>query len=257
MNKVFLFFFALCLGIVVTNSSCKKGQTIGALKNIDSTPFPVFDTFNLPTSKYFFYAKFDGKYRVWQDSMRSKWDTITKLPGDAPWDERLSYKRNIYYNFANIEQLFWCGDDSTKSYMENNSYFVRPGDPFERLDLYFYDCVDLFDTNDVNWPMNELSVFNQGANPFTDPEYARNGVRIVYTDSLLQKWETKVGSGQLNDTYFRITDFYPRNIATDTLDTFGLYIVEGEFAGRLFYGNQEKTLLDAHFRARLIPETPF
>jgi hypothetical protein len=80
---------------------------------------------------------------------------------------------------------------------------------------------------------------------------------LVYTDAERTKWETRAGSGQLLDSYLRISDFYPRDIANDTLDTLHMYIIEGEFAGRLFNGTRELPVTEAKFRARLIPQTTY
>ncbi|MEZ4721857.1 MAG: hypothetical protein R2813_08290 [Flavobacteriales bacterium] len=252
----FLASFSLCL--VIATSSCKRGNTLGAVGYPDTTDFPVYDTFDFPTSKYFFYGRFDGQYLLWQDSLRSKWDTARKTPnGEDLWEDWDDYEENIYYNFTNIEVAKECGIDSTSSYLQNITYFIRPHDASERIEIYFYDCVDLKDTTSAFWPNNELSVFMKGANPFTDTAYMRNGVRVVYVDQNLDKWETKVGSGQLNDTYFRITEFVPRKLAIDTLDTFGLYIVGGEFEGKLYNNGREKEVLGAKFRARLIPVDPY
>lgn len=257
MKKYALFFAFGLIAFAITQTSCERGQTIGAVGFPDTNDIPTFDTFNFPTAKYYFYGKFDGNYKMWQDSMRSKWDTLSRFGPEEKWIDRTPYLDNIYYNFTNVDIVAECGADSQSSYVEALTYFIRPGDPHERLEIYFYDCVDLADTNDANWPNNELSVFQSGANPFTSPEYGRNGVKVKYVDDQLRTWQTKDGSGQLNDTYFRITDFYPRNLATDTLDTFALYIIEGEFAGRLYYGSQTKTVLDAKFKARIIPRDPF
>lgn len=257
MKKLLIFLSLFAVALVISTSSCKRGQSIVAVGYPDTADFPVFDTFDFPTAKYYFYGKFDGKYKMWQDAERSKWDTITRFGPEPKWSDRTEYLDNIYFNFTNIKEVAECGPDSNDSYLENKTYFIRPEDPYQRLEIYFYDCVDLLDTNNINWPNNELSVFLNGANPFTNIEYGRNGVRVVYVDENLDKWETLEGSGQTIDTYFRITDFYPRNLLTDTLDTFGMYIVEGEFAGRLYNGTKEKTVLDAKFKTRVIPREPF
>ena len=78
----------------------------------------------------------------------------------------------------------------------------------------------------------------------------------MYTDANRVRWVTKAGSGQLVDSYIRITDLIKRDITSDTLDTLGMYIVEGEFAGRLFNGNQNIPITEAKFRARLVPREP-
>ena len=91
------------------------------------------------------------------------------------------------------------------------------------------------------------------AQPFTNTNFGRRGARLVYTDADRTRWESRDGSGQLNDTYLRITNLIKRNIATDTLDTLGMYIIEGEFAGRLYNGGQNIPITEAQFRARLVP----
>jgi len=78
-------------------------------------------------------------------------------------------------------------------------------------------------------------------------------VKIKYIDENLETWETKDGSGQLQDSYFRVTEFYLNDTAADPLDTFALFVLKGEIAGRLFNGTQEKTVIDAEFNVRLVP----
>src|SRR5262245_22728803 len=85
-------------------SSCKKGATIGAVGIPFDGEQPVFDTLLPPTSPYYFYGKFDGKFLMWQDQLRSKWDTATRVADpdnpDAPWEDWDPYKDNIYFNFC-------------------------------------------------------------------------------------------------------------------------------------------------------------
>lgn len=258
MSKYLWIFVTAFFVLGVFASSCKKGTTIGAVSNPGDGDRPVFDTLLPPTSKYFFVGKFDGKFFMWEDGLRSKWDTATRQPGpgndpDDPWDTWPAYSDNIYYNFCEEGIVGPCRYDSANHFYAHRTRFIRPDFPERRLDIYFYACIDTADTNDPNYPSNELSVIHQIANPFTNEKFGRDGVQIVYTDENRDQWVTDPGSGQPHDTYFRITDFYPRDVLTDTLDTFGMYIVEGEFAGRLFHGIQEKVVTEAKFRARLIP----
>ena len=257
MNKLFLFLTIFTFALAITFSSCKRGQSILAVGHADTAAFPVPDTFNGPTSKYYFYGKCDGNYKMWQNEERSAWDTVKRFGTEDKYWDNDEYLDNIYFNFTEMEDLGECGPDSQSNFLVSRSYFIRPGDPYERLEVYFYDCVNLTDTNNINWPNNPLSVFLNGANPFSSPAYGRNGVKVVYVDKDLERWETKAGSGQLLDTYFRVTDFYENDTIANPLDTFALYIVEGEFAGRLYNGDKEKTVLDAKFRMRVIPREFF
>ena len=249
MKSLSIFFSVFVLALAISTSSCKRGNSILVVQDEDTIPIPPFDTFNFPTSEYYFYGKMDGEYTMWQNAKRSKWDTITRFPNDPT----IEYTKNIYYNFAEYDVIGECGKDSTDDFIEHYSYFIRPGDPFQRIEIYFYDCIDLGDTTSAFWPNNLLSPIRFGANPFTSPEYGRPGVKIKYIDENLETWETKDGSGQLQDSYFRVTEFYLNDTAADPLDTFALFVLKGEFAGRLFNGTQEKTVIDAEFNLRLVP----
>jgi len=259
MNNKITSIVAIAIALGIYSSSCKKGATIGAVGYPMTDKYEEFDTFNFPTKRYYFYGKFDGVFRLWQDSTRSKWDTITRDPFGQPeetvWSEWPVYTDNIYYNFCSQREVSDCRYDSSNSYYEHKTRFIRPDFPDERIEVNFYNCVDLTDTNNIDYPFNERGLVMVGANPFTDIPFGRFGAQVVYRDPNGDRWKTKAGSGQLDDTYIRITDYFARDIATDTLDTFGLYVVEGEFAGRLFKenGTEEKIVTEAKFRARLIP----
>ncbi|GAB5539227.1 MAG: hypothetical protein Salg2KO_13300 [Salibacteraceae bacterium] len=253
MNKFSIFLSVFTISLVVSLNSCKRGNSILVVDQVDSTQIVPFDTFNFPTEEYFFYGKMDGDYVMWQNGKRSKWDTTTVFPNNPG----VEYTKNIYYNFTELDVVDDCGPDSVFDFVEHYSYFIRPGDPFQRLEIYFYDCIDPNDVDNPYFPLNFLSAIQMGANPFSSPEYGRKGVKVRYIDENLETWETRDGSGQLADTYFRITDFQMRDIAVDTLDTFALYSVGGEFAGRLFNGTEEKTIIDAKFNVRLVPREPF
>ncbi len=257
MRKIALYFGLFLASASITVSSCKRGNSVLTVGHPDDGQFPVFDTFDFPTSRYFFYGKFDEGYKLWQNAERSKWDTITRFGTDEKWTDRDEYFDNIYYNFTNLEEVMECGPDSNDSYLGCESYFIRPENPYQRLEILFYDCIDLTDTTNLNWPNNQLSLFRKGANPFTSPEYGRNGIKVRYIDENLETWETQDGSGQLLDTYFRVTDSYLNDTMANPTDTFALYIVEGEFAGRLYNGSESRTVLDAKFRVRAIPRGTF
>ena len=258
MKKFALYIGVFVVASVITVTSCKRGNSILVVDNPSTADFPVFDTFNFPTSRYYFYGKFDGNYTMWQNAERSKWDTATRIgPEGEQWIDWDEYDENIYYNFTELNGLYDCGPDSNSTFYACESYFIRPENPYDRLEIFFYDCIDTADTNNPLFPNNIFDLFVLGANPFSSPDYTRKGVKVKYIDENLEAWETKDGSGQLDDTYFRITDFYPNDTNANPTDTFALHIVEGEFAGRLFNGTESITVLDAKFRVRVIPREPF
>ncbi|GAB4374685.1 MAG: hypothetical protein Kow0075_00550 [Salibacteraceae bacterium] len=247
--------------VALLSVSCNRGITVGTVADVDTNGLPSFDTFDFPTSKYYFYGKFDGRFILWQDGMRSKWDTTMRIPDpnnpDLPYNQWPAYTKNIYINVPSQRIVSPCRYDSSSSFIERRTRFIRPEFPDMRMDIYFYGCVDMNDTNNAYYPNNQLSAFKKIANPFTDIEYGRDGVRLVYTDQNRVQWSTEPGSGQLNDTYFRLTDFYKNNLVSgtaDTLDTVALYIVEGEFAGRLFSRLGEMVVTEAKFKARVVPD---
>lgn len=257
MKKVIAILPVIVIALGIMTSSCKKGNTIGAVGYPMEGEFPVFDTLFPPTAKYFFYGKFDGRYLMWQDSLRSKWDTIsrdtTMAANGTMWQDLPLYTQNVYYNFCDELEAQPCATDSSVSFYQHHTEFIRPiQHPEMRMHLYFYDCIDTADSN-VWHPFNSADVIQMGANPFTDLDFTRPGVRVEFVDENRERWSTRAGSGQLLDSYFRVTDFYMRDTAVDTLDTFALFVVEGEFAGRLFNSGQEKIVTEAKFRARLIP----
>ncbi len=257
MKKIALYLSFFVLAAMVTMSSCKRGNSILTVGSPTDKDFTVFDTLDLPTSRYYFYGKFDGQYKMWQNDERSKWDTATRIgPEGEEWTDWDEYFDNIYYNFTETEEAYECGPDSNSSFLACESYFIRPEDPYQRLEIFFFDCIDLADTTNPFWPDNQLDLFNMGANPFSSPVYARNGIKVKYIDENLEIWETQDGSGQLIDNYFRVTNTYLNDTNANPTDTFALYIVEGEFAGRLYNGEESRTVLDAKFRVRVLPREP-
>ncbi len=257
MNRILV---ALVIGFAAAGlilSSCTKNSTVGAVGYPMEGDFPVFDTFVAPETKYYFYGLFDGSYTTWSDSMRSTWDTATRrcdLP-DQVWTTCDPYNLNIYYNFT--DEGFTgdtCAFDTLVELYYHNSRFIRPEFPDQRIDIFFYDCVDFTDATDPNFPANNLTLLREGAYPFSNPEYGRNGVEVVYTDEFRDQWKTEPGSGNSLDTYFRLTSLEAKPL-TDTNDSFALLIGEGEFAGRLFNeeNGMEKIVKDAKFRVRLVP----
>ena len=255
---------------LITATSCKKGATLGIMGFEDTVPPILFDTFTIPTCDYFFYGKFNGHYRSWCDNERSLWDTATRVynPFDpnhdtnrwVTWDP---YDENIYYNFCDQEIGDYCPDSVTNLFT-HTTRFIRPENPEDRLQLSFFKCVDVttdMDTIDEFDPRHGEQVtklfIDEVANPFSSSNYFRYGAQLAFTDEDRNVWATKEGSGQLRDTYIRITDFYPRDFKTDTLDTFAMYIVEGDFAGRLYNGRHEITVTEAKFRARVVPQVDF
>lgn len=218
----------------VMANSCKKGATLGSTGHPFDGPHPTFDTLVPPSAKYYFYGKFDGHFLAWEDSLRSKWDTT-----------------NAYYNFCDQSLMGPCGCDPENSFYELHTHFIRPAFADRRLDIFFYDCVDLDDIEDPY----HVSAVKEIANPFADIQSCRNGVQVVYTDENRVVWSTDPGSGQLDDTYFRVTDFYQRDLSIPTTDTFALYVVEGTFSGRLFNSEKEEMVVtEARFRARLVKD---
>lgn len=260
MNKLFAIAAVGFIALGVMTSSCKKGNTVGAVGYPMDGDFPVFDTLYPPTSKYFFYGKFDGSFVTWQDSLRSKWDTATRdsslaLPGEQ-WINWPNYTKNIYYNFCDESEVDTCDKDGDIMLFQHHTEFIRPIEhPEMRMHIYFYDCIDTTIDNKYA-PFNQADVIQMGANPFTDVDFGRSGVKVEFIDQNRKRWTTRAGSGQPWDTYFRVTDFYERDVLTDTLDTFAFFIVEGEFAGRLYNGVDEKVVTEAKFRARLVPREP-
>lgn len=267
VNRIIPFAFASILAVNALISSCNRGNTIGAVGFDDPDGLETFDTFNLPTADFYFYGKFDGGFKVWQDGLRSKWDTATRINNtgipNAPWSEWGVYTENIYQNIPEENGDLPCINDSNNIWFEQVSRFLIPGVPEERMEIFFYDCLPHLDTINESMPFHGEILTNLGwtdygvAQPFTNTEFGRRGVRLVYTDNQRNRWETKAGSGQTIDSYFRIHDFYERIVNTDTLDTLHMYIVEGEFAGRLYNGIREIPVTEARFRARLIPQVTY
>jgi len=269
MKNKLSFFVATLFVAGILSSSCERGTTLGAVGYPDPNDPLTFDTFNVPTADFFFYGKFDGQYRVWEDGKRSKWDTITKLdPNDENfpnWMTWPNYEENIYRNIprTNLAEMLPCINDSDNIWFDHTTRFLRPEIPDERIEISFFNCIEEYDTIPVNLPFNEeivtyLGIADYGvAIPFTNTEYGRRGVQVKYIDSNRDVWTTKEGSGQLVDSYFRLLDFYPRVVDQDTLDTLAMYIIEGEFAGRLFNGNEVLPITEGKFRARLVPRENF
>jgi hypothetical protein len=269
-NLAFVAVMALLSGVVI--SSCDRGVSEGVFGKPMEDPYPVFDTFNLPTANYFFYGKFDGHFKKWQDGRRSRWDTITrKNPNDPDfpdWAQWPVYTDNIYRNIPEQYNEDPCISDSGNIWFEHITRFIRPDIPEDRIEIFFYDCVSEEDYDTIGaqpgyhpevitWlDMFKSAEGNGISQPFTSTSYGRRGAKVVYTDADRTKWTTESGSGQLNDTYLRITNFEKRNIVTDTLDTLGMYIVEGEFEGRLYNGDRNIPITEAKFRARLVPREP-
>jgi len=262
MKKNLAFLAVATLILALSSSSCKRGNTQGSFFDPMDGEHPVFDTFQFPVADYYFYGKFDGHYMKWQDGYRSKWDTarrIDPLNGD-PYDQWPINNTNYYANFCEQEVLSECRYDSSGSYHRHMTEFIRPDYPEQRVEIYLYKCLGMFDTipeyQTTSTYYNGEIITNldiqTGAWPFTDETYGRIGAQLVYVDSLRNRWSTKSGSGQLLDSYFRITDFYKREVETDTMDTFAMYIVEGEFAGRLFNGGDQLPVTESKFRARLV-----
>jgi len=84
MKSKIPFFVAALFVAGLFSTSCERGTSLGAVGYPDPNDPLSFDTFNVPTADFFFYGKFDGKFRVWEDGRRSKWDTITRLdPNDV------------------------------------------------------------------------------------------------------------------------------------------------------------------------------
>ncbi|MEX2595734.1 MAG: hypothetical protein WEC59_02305, partial [Salibacteraceae bacterium] len=193
-------------------------------------------------SDFYFYGKFDGRFIKWEDDRFAKWDT-----------------NFVYRNIPEENGDLPCINDSSNIWFEQVTRFIRPGIPEHRIEIFMYECIEYYDTILANPPfydeiLTNLSLLDRGtAQPFSATNYGRTGFKVVYTDGERNKWETKSGSGQLNDTYLRVTDFYPRDVTLDTLDTLGMFIIEGEFAGRLYNGNNEIPVTESKFRGRLVP----
>lgn len=265
-------YIAVLLFVVslVSATSCKKGATLGVVGFEDTVPPVLFDTFPIPTCDYFFYGKFNGHFRTWCNAERSLWDSATRVydPFDlgqdsTKWNTWDAYDENIYYNFCEQEIGDFCPDSVTNVFT-HTTRFIRPNNPEDRIELSFFKCVDVttdMDTIPEFDPRHGEQVtklfLEEVANPFSNSGYYRYGAQLKFTDSDRTEWTTKEGSGQLRDTYIRITDFYPRAFKTDTLDTFAMYIAEGEFAGRLYNGRKEMVVTEAKFRARVVPQVTF
>ncbi len=267
LNHILPLAIIATLATAVVFSSCNRGNTVGAVGFDDEDGLETFDTFRFPLADFYFYGKFDGGFKMWQDGWRSKWDTVSRvnntgIPG-APWSEWGVYDENIYLNIPEENGDLPCINDSSSIWFEQVTRFLRPDIPEERIEIFFYECREELDTISEVMPFHDDVVTNINwedygvAQPFTNTEFGRRGVRLVYTDAERNKWETRAGSGQLLDSYLRISDFYPRVVNTDTLDTLHMYVVEGEFAGRLYNGSRELPVTEAKFRARLIPQTTY
>lgn len=256
MNRFIAIATVLFMAAGLTFSACKKNSTIGAVGYPMDGDFPVFDTFNVPEAKYYFYGLFDGDYMVWADSARSKWDTATRfcIDPEAAWTSCPKYNLNVYFNFTEEGTARdTCALDTFSELYYHRTRFLRPEFADERIDIYMYDCVNFLDATNPNFPLNGLSVLNVGAYPFSNVEYGRNGAEVVYTDAFRDEWRTRPGSGNTLDTYFRLTSLDIKPVA-DTSDSFAVLIGEGEFAGRLFREDgMEKIVKDAKFRVRLVP----
>lgn len=263
MQKTISIAVTAVFALAMFSTSCKRGTTEGTMAFPFESGFPEFDTFDFPTAEFYFYGKFDGKYKLWQDGMRSKWDTATRFDPDpdneTDWSEWPAYNDNIYRNIPEQNYELPCINDSDNVWFEHQTRFLRPGILDNRMEIFFYECIDSLDTIPAYFPFNDaiptsLSLADYGkALPFTSTEYGRRGVKLIYTDANRDKWTTDDGSGQLIDTYFRLTDFYPRDVTQDTLDTLAMYIIEGEFSGMLYNGARQMPLTEAKFRARLVP----
>jgi hypothetical protein len=249
-------------------SSCERGVTEGVFGHPMEDPYPHFDTFEFPTANYYFFGKFDGHFKKWQDGVRSKWDTITRKdlndPDNPNWSSWPLYTANIYRNIPEQYNELPCVNDSDNVWFEHITRFIRPEIPSERVEIFFYDCVNEADFDTIPAlggfhpeVVTYVDFLNkQVAQPFSNYQFGRRGAKLIYTDAERTKWETKEGSGQLEDSYIRITNLIKRNVTQDTLDTLGMYIIEGEFAGRLYNGGRNIPVTEAKFRARLVPREP-
>jgi len=269
MNNRISFIVAAFFIAGMFSTSCERGTTLGAVGYPDPNDPLSFDTFNVSTADFFFYGKFEGQFRVWEDGKRSKWDTITRLdindPNATTWSLWPAYSENIYRNIprTNLAEMLPCINDSDNIWFDHTTRFLRPEIPNERIEISFFDCIEEYDTIPANLPFNDnivtyLGIADYGtAIPFTNTEYGRRGVQLKYVDENRDVWTTKTGSGQLVDSYFRLNEFYPRIVSQDTLDTLAMHIIEGEFAGRLYNGSRELPITEAKFRARLVPRSNF
>lgn len=255
MNKSI---YILAIGLVLSSfafTACEKGSTIGSVGRENPYPIVPFDTFVPPSAVYFFWGVFDGHFRTWEEGRRSTWDTITRI-GDPP----VPYVDNIYVNVCNEGPTIECpyGDEDyldEELFYKHQSRFIRPEIPDERIEINFYQCANFVDTPSVNFVFDSLDIINLGAWPFSDTARGEWGAQVVYIDKNRDRWITRGGSGNTTDSYFRLTDLYPRN-NSDTTDTFARFVIEGEFAGRLFNGGNEIAITNSKFRAKLVARNP-
>jgi hypothetical protein len=127
--------------------------------------------------------------------------------------------------------------------------------PGERIEINFYQCANFVDTPSVNFVYDSLDLVRLGAWPFSNLERGEWGAEIVYIDKNRDRWSTQSGSGNTTDSYFRLTDLYPRS-NPDTTDTFARFVIEGEFAGRIYNGGNEIAITNSKFRAKLVARKP-
>jgi hypothetical protein len=262
MNKSLSYITLAFMLVGIAFSSCKKGNTIGSIGFEDTVDIVPFDTFVMPNANYFFWGVFDGHFKKWEHDKRSEWDTITRfpLPGQEndPWSTWPLYTDNIYTNVCNDGVFADCpiSDDKDDEFYKFQTRFIRTDFPEERIAINFYSCVNVVDTFTSQY-FTEFpeSVLTEGAWPFSNLERGEWGAEVVFTDDQRRVWRTESGSGKATDSYLRITDFYPKS-ATDTLDTFATWVIEGEFAGRIYNGANQIAVTIAKFRARMLAANP-
>jgi hypothetical protein len=264
MNKSI---YILAIGLVLSAfafTACEKGSTIGSIGRENPYPIVEFDTFVPPSAVYYFWGVFDGHFRTWEDGIRSDWDTATRKPlvgmEDDPWDTWPVCTDNIYVNVCNEGPTIECpyGDEDyldEELFYKHQSRFIRPEIPGERIEINFYQCANFVDTPSVNFVYDSLDLVRLGAWPFSNLERGEWGAEIVYIDKNRDRWSTQSGSGNTTDSYFRLTDLYPRS-NPDTTDTFARFVIEGEFAGRIYNGGNEIAITNSKFRAKLVARKP-
>lgn len=265
MKKSLAYLAVGFLALGLSFSACKKGATIGTVGEKDNNPFPVFDTFAIPKNPYFFWGVFNGHFMKWVHNERSDWDTITRWPSATqdptvdPWSSWPVYSANLYQNVTNQGILGACSEYPDDDFVKFESRFIRTEFPEQRITLNFYRCANLIDTfTSAHWFADTVSILTEGAWPFSNLERGEWGAEVIYTDENRDRWITQSGSGNAQDSYLRITNLYPRN-NPDTTDTFAHFVLEGEFAGRLFKEKDPTTniaVTNSKFRTRIIAIRP-
>lgn len=258
MKKLLSYLSLALLAGGIALSSCDKGSTIGTVVIDKGNGFVPFDSFAGPTEDYYFYGVFDGNFKMWQHNKRSRWDTITRLQGpddEDVWADWPPYDENIYYNYCNEGAIDDCDEPNTEFY-KHQMRFIRPDLPGMRIAVSLYRCLNTIDTFSNFYVEDSVDMVKVGAWPFSDIERGEWGAEVEFIDEDFGVWTTNTGSGKPEDAYFRILDLYEKP-ATDTLDTFALHIVEGEFAGRLFNSiGQEIVVTSSRFRSRIFARNP-